>query len=334
MKLVSIIVPIYNTEQFVERCIESLENQSYKPLQIILVDDGSTDKSWEICKKYEDAYDNVEVYHQKNAGVSSARNEGLKHIKGEYLFFVDSDDFVLPDYIKHFMNKGEYSFIGGGYCENPVDGWKLQYENRVLTMEDYRKNLIEYFDKVPSVHVCGNRYLSKIIKEHNVRFDENSRIGEDIRFNVNYFKYVHEIRVVASCEYVYWIHGQSSIHQFYINRLREEREECQARETLLGKSKDFDWVRYIHWYTAMEHYYEYSKKDETAMVAKRKLRETMKDSYFKQCMKWCLKYGTLDMKLLIICAKIGSFDLYKIFLKLIVKLKEIQRLLEHNIMVS
>lgn len=177
--MVSIIVPIYNTEQFLVRCVESLLNQSYQPLQIILVDDGSTDNSLEICKHYE-KYDNVEVYHQNNKGVSSARNEGLKHIKGEYVFFVDSDDFILPDYISRFMNEGKYTFIGGGYCENPIDGWKLQYKNLVITMEMYRSNLIEYFDKVPSVHVCGNRYLSRIIKEHNLKFDENSRIGEDI----------------------------------------------------------------------------------------------------------------------------------------------------------
>ena len=102
--LVSIIVPVYNVEKFLSQCIESLIGQSYKNLEILLIDDGSTDNSSNICREYEIVDNRIKVFHKNNGGLSDARNYGLKHARGEYISFVDSDDLVHPDFIYQLIS--------------------------------------------------------------------------------------------------------------------------------------------------------------------------------------------------------------------------------------
>lgn len=97
--LISIIVPIYNVEAYLEKCIESILAQDYTPLEIILVNDGATDGSGEICDKYAKQYENITALHKKNGGLSSARNAGMEIMQGEYISFIDSDDYIAPDMI-------------------------------------------------------------------------------------------------------------------------------------------------------------------------------------------------------------------------------------------
>lgn len=102
--LVSIIVPVYNTQVYLERCIKSLLNQEYPNIEIILIDDGSSDNSLFICEKYQ-IDDRVVIIHQENSGVSMARNNGLDRARGDYISFVDSDDFVSPYFISHAVGE-------------------------------------------------------------------------------------------------------------------------------------------------------------------------------------------------------------------------------------
>ncbi|MBR1443324.1 MAG: glycosyltransferase family 2 protein [Firmicutes bacterium] len=104
LPLVSIIVPVYNVEKYISRCIESLISQTYKNIEIILVDDGTQDKSGEICEKYAKKDKRIVVYHKENGGLSDARNYGIEKSNGEYLSFVDSDDYVDFDYIEFLYN--------------------------------------------------------------------------------------------------------------------------------------------------------------------------------------------------------------------------------------
>lgn len=101
--MVSIVVPVYNVEKYIRHCLDSLINQSYKDLEIILVDDGSTDHSGEICDEYAGKYDKMQVYHKENGGLSDARNYGMKHVTGEWLVFVDSDDVICYNFIGQLL---------------------------------------------------------------------------------------------------------------------------------------------------------------------------------------------------------------------------------------
>ena len=102
--LVSIVIPVYNVEKYLRKCIESVLNQTYKNIQIILVNDGSTDNSPALCDEYKQMYDKVEVIHKSNGGLPDARNAGLKRAKGEYVGFIDSDDWIEPNMVEHLLH--------------------------------------------------------------------------------------------------------------------------------------------------------------------------------------------------------------------------------------
>lgn len=118
--LISVIVPVYNVAKYVRRCIESVERQTYQSLEVILVDDGSTDGSGRICDELEGEFDNITVFHTANQGLSAARNFGMKHISGDYVVFVDSDDAIGMQHIAHLyetLNKYDTHIAVTGYTE-------------------------------------------------------------------------------------------------------------------------------------------------------------------------------------------------------------------------
>lgn len=149
--LLSVVVPIYNTERFLRRCIESILNQNLEELELILVDDGSTDSSGKICEEYQKENQQIKVIHQKNGGISKARNEGLLVSRGKYIAFVDSDDY-LPD------DPNIYSKAISILEHNEVDivAWLWQFQNR-------DGNLIVDPHKVPAFF-CGKQSTQEFAK--------------------------------------------------------------------------------------------------------------------------------------------------------------------------
>ena len=111
MPKISIIVPVYNTEKYISNCIESILKQKEKDFELLLIDDGSKDQSGRICDTYATKDDRIKVIHKKNGGVSSARNLGIDHAKGEMIFFIDSDDTVGPDYLKNLEIIDDEDFV-------------------------------------------------------------------------------------------------------------------------------------------------------------------------------------------------------------------------------
>lgn len=107
MKLITVIIPVYNVKSYLSKCIESVKKQSYKNLEIILVDDGSDDGSFSICKEFSKKDSRIKLYRTENLGLSHARNVGLDHASGEYIVFVDSDDYIYEDMVKTMISKSE-----------------------------------------------------------------------------------------------------------------------------------------------------------------------------------------------------------------------------------
>ena len=189
--LVSIIVPIYNIEKYLERCIESLIKQTHKNIEIWLIDDGSTDNSRKICDEWMDNDSRINVIHKKNGGVSSARNVGLNNCKGEYVVFVDADDYVKENYIEVLLNSAvenncEMAIVN--FIEKYSDGRekKVGYttKSKLLNRKEFLDNLCNKnsyksgpFNKI---------FLRKIIVENNILFDENVFYGEDLFFIVEF----------------------------------------------------------------------------------------------------------------------------------------------------
>ena len=207
--LVSIIVPIYNVQKYLPRCIESVLNQTYKNFELILVDDGSPDRSGDICEYYAKKDSRIVVIHKQNGGVSSARNAGLSKMKGVYVTFLDSDDFLPNTAIEilynEIQNKNADCSIGS---IKRIDVFKSTLKknlNSVVEVANSIQMTTLIFDRNKYDElgfIAGKLYKSKILRENQIFFIEGL-FGEDGEFFFNYLKYCKRIAISDICVYCY-----------------------------------------------------------------------------------------------------------------------------------
>lgn len=188
--LVSIIVPIFNVEEYVSECVESIIKQSYRNVQIILVDDGSTDKSGEICEKYALQDIRIEVIHQKNMGLVSARKSGLQKAIGKYIGFVDGDDYIKPNMYGELIKEIERhdaDFVHSGIIRNgekiiDYKGEVIKFKNR-SEREDFVKRMVLYPPYYVSPSIWSKLFKAEFIKKCYNKVPINCQYGEDL-FNL------------------------------------------------------------------------------------------------------------------------------------------------------
>ncbi len=194
MKL-SIIVPIYNAEKYLEECILSVIKCKRKEVEVLLIDDGSKDNSYEICKKFKEDK-RIKIIHKNNEGVSVARNIGIENATGDYLMFLDADDYILEDkwsLIISYLDK-EYDFVGFSYNSLFSNGKTIYepffFKNNSYTTCNYNEILNILFG-TPMLYTCWGKLFNRhIIKNNNIRFKKNIKIGEDYLFVLDYFKLI------------------------------------------------------------------------------------------------------------------------------------------------
>lgn len=249
---ISIIVPVYNVKLYLSRCIDSILNQTYQDFELILVDDGSTDCSKEICDKYASKDIRIKVFHKSNGGVSSARNFGLSKITGNYVTFVDSDDFLMPN---HLANLAQYADIYDWVMTNRKvidENNKIQYEYNLLKK-------IEAYGRLQVDEVCHNLkfyilvtnklYKTTIIKRHNIQFINNSHIHEDGIFNLSYTRYTNSLIVLPESTYYGVINPNSLTHMHYANLIMyinsAEELDSLLRSNKLGKYMSYHAAQYM-----------------------------------------------------------------------------------------
>ena len=196
---ISVILPVYNSANYLRRCVDSILAQSFEDFELILVNDGSTDKSGEICEEYALKDSRVCVFHKENGGVSSARNLGLDYVNGEVCVFVDSDDYIDKTYLEVLYSNGLYDLVVCGYM---AEG-RENYFYRPYPNEEYTciKDLLNKNRRF-SNPICRG-YKSSIIKKNNIRFDENLHLYEDLIFNLDYCQYVSSAKTYSDCLYHY-----------------------------------------------------------------------------------------------------------------------------------
>lgn len=210
-KLVSVIVPVYNADKYVNGTIDSILNQTYPNLELILIDDGSTDCSLEICRKKEKLDKRIKVIQKTNAGVSVARNTGINIAKGEFILFVDSDDYVEMDLIEillsHFKNKDELIIYGNYIHDLESDNIKTvnsgKEGDKELTVFELASNFWHYYETGLTNPPWNKLYVTSVIRQNNIYFPEGVRMGEDILFNLNYFRQVTQFKIIDSNLYHY-----------------------------------------------------------------------------------------------------------------------------------
>lgn len=195
--MISIIIPVYNVEKYISQCLNSILYQSYLDFEVIIIDDGSKDKSGYICDSYAKKDSRITVVHQKNKGVSSARNLGIKLAKGKWITFVDSDDWIDKDFLESFnlSDECDLSVIGLRalrYPEMKLIEVRDFYEEKIILSKDFDKisknNLLLYGT------ICCKAYNREILIKNNIRFKESISYHED---HVFFFQYLHHINKVS-----------------------------------------------------------------------------------------------------------------------------------------
>lgn len=202
---ISIIIPVYNSENYLRECLDSITKQTFTDFEVLLINDGSTDKSGIICDEYAAKDSRFKVFHKENGGVSSARNLGLHNAKGEWITFVDSDDLIEEDALKNFIltNSDQIDFF--------LFGVKKLIDEKEVTFfyfeNDQVFSVLEFINKYPLCQYFAEPwskfFKSSIIKINNITFDESLSWGEDSLFNVQYLKYCSNVKVLTENGYLY-----------------------------------------------------------------------------------------------------------------------------------
>lgn len=232
---VSIIIPVYNVEEYIGECINSIVSQKDLECEVLLIDDGSSDKSGEICDSYAAKYPYIKSFHLKNGGPSRARNFGLEKATGEYIQFVDSDDELIPGYTKEFqqiaVNNYPDIILGGASI---VDGNKK--EIRSLSLDSVGKVSIEKAvldmtikEKELYLHYIWNKWYKKsFFTEHDIRFKEDVRLGEDFLLNCACFEVAKELYISEANMYFYFDRNRGSLTSAF------RRNEMERRRLMDG----------------------------------------------------------------------------------------------------
>lgn len=245
--MISVIVPVYNAEKYLDRCIQSVLDQTYSDLELILVNDGSKDSSLGICQRFEASDSRIRVVDKTNGGVSSARNAGIERARGRYITFLDSDDYYSPDFLSVFDTERIYADFYSQGCISEYPDRKAEIRAHSLTdtpdISAFMATMLE------SSLICSpwaKLYLREIIDQHDLRFDENISYAEDRLFNVAYLNHCKSFYVTENAGYHYThdnpgaltrrIHSSAKLMAYirqYRPLLRQLTNECQlSRETL------------------------------------------------------------------------------------------------------
>ncbi len=237
MKKTSIIVPVYNVEKYLLECVDSIINQTYKNIELILVDDGSKDNSGKMCDELAKKDDRIKVIHKKNEGLGMARNTGLDNATGEYILFVDSDDYLELNCVEECVeyaskNNIDILFFGHKNVDNDkqVNGIHIPIERKVYS----NKEIIDSF--LPelispsegnglSMSACMALFSNKLIKDSKWRFvSERNIISEDVYSILNFFKNVKIAGSYDKAFYNYRYNGSSLTHSFREDRFEKLQE--------------------------------------------------------------------------------------------------------------
>ena len=198
--LVSVIVPVYNVESYLSKCVESIKDQSYTNIEIVLVDDGSTDSSGNLCDEFAKSDGRIKVFHKVNGGVSSARNLGIDVCHGEYITFIDSDDWVEQNYIEVLLNEIQTDANQLVFCKYDIFA-NGNFKPGYLKIDgEFTKNTYD-FKKTAHGRVWGAICSRKMIGE--LRFDENLAIGEDALFFAEVILKTPFVKIISDVLYHY-----------------------------------------------------------------------------------------------------------------------------------
>ena len=238
----SVIIPVYNVENYLPRCIDSLLTQNYSDLEILLIDNGSGDQSGQICEDYATQFSNITAYHIPNKGVGSARNFGLSKAKGEFICFVDADDYLVGNLFSDVESQLDSQLdllVFSYYNSIEKNLSEIDRSAKILPTEGKKdkSDFIALFQELwltDMMYTVWNKiYRREFLEEHRIIF-EQYELGEDVRFNLNVYESVHKVSFSQTCYYVY-ISGRagSAMGRYNPKRMSYQLEELGKIDQLM-----------------------------------------------------------------------------------------------------
>lgn len=249
--LISIIIPVYKAEDFLESCVESILNQNNRNFELLLIDDGSPDRSGEICDAYAAKDPRIRVFHKENGGVSTARNKGLEMACGEWVVFIDADDAIADGFLDILNGNTDYDLVIGGYKTVPKG--EIFYNFDVEYKGESMGGFVAHH--LWNGYVWGKFYKASILKSAHIRFHTDLIVYEDLIFNLDYILQCDSIRLVPSCLYLYNDPVDKMIQEKYA-LLPDEIKKIYALvdERLNNLAQKFNCWRPVYIFDFIEHY--------------------------------------------------------------------------------
>jgi len=276
--LVSVIIPLYNTITYINDCLESIINQDYPDIEVIVVDDGSTDGSLEFVQDYSKEHANVKVFSQYHQNASIARNRGMENAKGDYYIFIDSDDVLLPGVVSMLVKSAqdnEADLVIGNMQEINISGQIIKnldmFTDKTLLIQEENSEPI-YVNLLGMVPAPTNKfYKASVAKENNIVFG-NVRIGQDLNFFLKYLNCCQ--RIVTIPDYIYqWRDMPTGMsRKLNLNLLditasfKDIKDFIYTRGEEQNYKKYFETVEFFHYYRQMEKQYTYLDKKTRKLI--------------------------------------------------------------------
>lgn len=231
---VTVIVAVYNVEKYIERCLASICNQTYQNLEIIVVDDGSTDESGRLCDKVAEADCRIHVIHKKNGGISSARNAGLDIATGDYVVFVDGDDYLEMDMYEKMVAQLQHSSVQMAVCsfqyvyERKIKCVKPPLGSGTITRNEYIRGLLEDSFAFYYSVVWNKMFQRTLIQKYGLRFDEDWNVMEDFQFVLQILPHVKNMAMCTGALYNYRKNNYGTATNREIPFEESYRNRCQG----------------------------------------------------------------------------------------------------------
>ncbi len=329
--LVTVVVPVYNVEKYLNRCIESIVNQTYKELEILLVDDGSPDNCPQMCDDWAKKERRIRVIHKENAGAGMARNTGIENASGKYLFFVDSDDYIDIKTVEKCVaeiEKTRSDVVMFGRASVTTDG--TVKKTPVVTDKYYFSGNQVIDDILPGLFVhergigissCNKMFNLQLIKDNKIKYEsEREFLSEDAIFNLELFSYVKSVTIIPECFY-YYFKNENSFSRSYRKDLQKLNNKFLEKCLLLCDKYGYH-NQMINNVRARYHIYAFAgmKQIKSCNFSKEE-KKILLDNFFndeilhESITLESLKPKSIPLKIFYLCIKFRLYWICRILLK-------------------
>lgn len=240
---ISVIVPLYNCESYIERSISSIINQSYKDIEILVIDDGSTDGSASIIENNYSKNSNIKYFYKNNSGVADARNLGIEKAVGEFLFFLDADDWIEHDCLESLVSFTEEDSLDFAFSLAHYVASDDFLRKKILQLTSEDKLVSDIISQKIPAYCWGNLYKRQIIKSFNLKFHPGLKMMEDIVFNLNYIFKCNAVGLCRIPKYYYFQRKDSAVKTISIDKINDQFKALDIVKCLLKETGDLEFFQ-------------------------------------------------------------------------------------------